>query len=113
MRVRVPLAVGADKRGKEAKVDDEGQVDWVGGRGDFDVVVASEVIYEEHHAAWVCGCLEAYLRPGGAAYLIGSTVPERPGWETLKRQCVLCSAPTRRPALSEPCNHALADSLTR
>ena len=50
----------------------------------FDVVLGSEIIYEDEHADWISDCVRAFLRPGGAAYFIGSTVPERPGWAQLK-----------------------------
>jgi hypothetical protein len=56
-----------------------------GGGEQFDVVIGSEVIYEEEHVAWVIDCLSAFVRPGGVVYMIASTRPERPGWVALKK----------------------------
>ena len=52
--------------------------------GQFDIVIGSEVIYEEEHAVWVSQCLSSFVRPGGVVYMIASTRPERPGWTALK-----------------------------
>ena len=50
----------------------------------FDIVIGSEVIYEEEHAQWVSSCLSTFVKPGGVVYMIASTRPERPGWVALK-----------------------------
>eukprot|EP01045_Picozoa_sp_COSAG04_P000195 COSAG04_NODE_4_length_52282_cov_12.667133_31_plen_345_part_00 len=52
----------------------------------FDLAIGCEVIYEVEHAAWVAACLAAFVRPGGAAYMIASTAPARPGWSEFKQQ---------------------------
>jgi hypothetical protein len=50
----------------------------------FDIVIGSEVIYEEEHSQWVSSCLSTFVKPGGVVYMIASMRPERPGWVALK-----------------------------
>lgn len=62
-----------------------------GAQEQFDIVIGSEVIYEEEHAQWVSTCLSTYVKPGGVVYMIASTRPERPGWVALKEVLpILC-----------------------
>ena len=55
-----------------------------GAEEQFDILIGSEVIYEEEHAQWIASCLSTFIKPGGVVYMIASTRPERPGWVALK-----------------------------
>lgn len=57
-------------------------------KGFFDLMVASDVLYEERWIAVILDCIKQHLAPGGKALIAD---PCRCHWETFKRKALLAN----------------------